>query len=290
MDKLLKTLKRITFLPIPLTMLISLPSFCFVIYSLSDSDGSEVLDYISYALSAYALIITSTAIYRIIKWSRTTLKDNALWQRYRRDISLRMKMSLLPGAVMNVVYVAVNLYSGVKFRSFWFVSIAVYYAVLLIMRFSLFGHILKNEIGSDKIRELRKALSCGYLLLVMDLVLALMVFFMVYWNRGYVYHGIFIYVMASYTLYSVTAAIVNLIKYRKFGSPVVLTTKVLSLTAALVSLLSLEGAMLSEFGQGDMDFNRLMIGLTGAGVCLIVHVMAISMIIRSNRQLSKQES
>ena len=94
-----------------------------------------------------------------------------------------------------------------------------------------------------------------------------------------------IYVMALYTFYVTTHAIISMIKYRKYNSPVMSATKIISLSAVLVSMLSLETAMFSQFG-GDTspEFKRFMIAVTGAGVSLIVVSMSVYMIVRATRE------
>ena len=62
--------------------------------------------------------------------------------------------------------------------------------------------------------------------------------------------------------------------------------KVVSLTAALVSMLSLETAMLTQFGAADDPvFRRIMTASTGAGISILVLGMAVFMIIRSTKQM-----
>ena len=62
--------------------------------------------------------------------------------------------------------------------------------------------------------------------------------------------------------------------------------KAVSFAAALVSLLSLETAMLSQFGEGDLLFRRLMTGATGADVCCIVLATAVYMIAAATVRLN----
>lgn len=109
-----------------------------------------------------------------------------------------------------------------------------------------------------------------------------------YQNKGYDYHGILIYVIASYTFYITIHAIVDLIKYRKYQSPVMTTSKIIALSAALVSMLNLETAMFSQFG-GDMSAagKWLMIALTGAGVSIAVIVMSVLMIVKSSKEIKE---
>ena len=63
--------------------------------------------------------------------------------------------------------------------------------------------------------------------------------------------------------------------------------KVINFTAALVSMLSLETAMLSQFGSHQPEFRRMMLSASGGIVCVIVLTMAISMIVRSTKQIQK---
>ena len=59
----------------------------------------------------------------------------------------------------------------------------------------------------------------------------------------------------------------------------------LFMSQALVSILSLETAMIAQFGGDDSVFRQVMTSATGAGVCLIVLGMAVYMIIRSTKIL-----
>ena len=97
-----------------------------------------------------------------------------------------------------------------------------------------------------------------------------------------------IYAMAAYSFYSVITAVINLVKFRKHGSPLLSAAKVINLVAAMVSILSLETAMLAQFGtDDDMEFRQLMTGLTGGGVILTVMAMAVFMLWKSERQLKR---
>ena len=58
--------------------------------------------------------------------------------------------------------------------------------------------------------------------------------------------------------------------------------------AAMASILSLETALLAQFG-GDDDslFRQVMTGATGGAVCTIVIGMAIYMICRANKNMKR---
>lgn len=134
--------------------------------------------------------------------------------------------------------------------------------------------------------ELKRYRLCGIVLLIMNQALAGIVVFMVHQNRGFDYPGLLIYAMATYSFYSIITAVINLVKFRKHGSPLLSAAKVINLVAAMVSILSLETAMLAQFG-GDEDplFRKAMTGATGGGVCTIVIVIAAYMIWRATKML-----
>lgn len=109
-----------------------------------------------------------------------------------------------------------------------------------------------------------------------------------YQNKGYDYHGILIYVIAGYTFYITVHAIIDLVKYQKYQSPVMTTSKIIALSAALVSMLNLETAMFSQFGEAmSVADKRLMIALTGAGVSIAVIVMSVVMIIKTSNKIKE---
>ena len=200
----------------------------------------------------------------------------------------RAHVSLYASLAVNLLYVSVNVLSYVLYRSMWFVILAVYYGILAIMRFLLVRYVRLKGVGQDRLGELKSNVICSGILLSLNFVLSGAVLMILYQDKGFEYHGILIYVVALYTFYMTTMAIVNSIKYRKYNSPVITTTKVIALSAALVSMLSLETAMFSQFGQEMAPENQqLMIILTGAGVSITVVIMSVYMMVKSLKEIKK---
>jgi ABC-type proline/glycine betaine transport system permease subunit len=117
-----------------------------------------------------------------------------------------------------------------------------------------------------------------------------MVFFMVYWNRTFEHHMITAIAMAAYTFLSFTLAILNVIKYKKYQSPVFSAAKAISFASACVSMLTLTSTMLTTFQDGSMDAStqKLMLGCVGAAVVAIVTYIAIYMIVHSTKKLKEE--
>ena len=214
--------------------------------------------------------------------------NNPLGNRYMTDVQFNNHVSLYCSLGVNLLYVGTNVFSAIFYRSAWFVIFAVYYTILAIMRFLLVRYINKNKLGEKRLMELRCSRLCAIILTTLNLVLSGAVLMILYQNRGFHYNGILIYVMAMYTFYVTTTAIIDLVKYRKYDNPILSTSKVIKMAAALVSMLSLETAMFSQFGEEMSPENqRIMIALTGAGGSVVVIIMAIYIIVCSTKEIKE---
>ena len=168
-------------------------------------------------------------------------------------------------------------------------SLAGYYISLAVMRFFLARFTTKNKPGEKIREELIRYRLCGVIFLIMNLALSLMVFFMVYWNRTFQHHEITTIAMAAYTFTAFTMAIINIVRYRKYHSPVYTASKAISLASACVSILTLESTMLTTFDDGSMDVvtRKILLGCTGAAISAFIIVMAIYMIVQSTKRLKE---
>ena len=292
-ERIRKIAKRLFCLPPVPTLLISIPAYGLVIYALAGKNVRPYLAYLSYFVSAYALIISITGISGIVRLVRQGIDQHPLVRkalgvplvsRYLREDMFRAQTGLYQGFFINLLYAGIKLLSGILYRSVWFVTLAVYYILLAVMRASLLHYVRRDE--KNKISEWRRYRLCGIILMFMNAALAGIVILVVRQNSGFEYPGMLIYMMAMYAFYAAITAVRNVVKFRKYGSPVMSAAKVINLTAALVSLLSLETAMLTQFGAAnDPMFRQIMTASTGAGISIIVLGMAVFMIVRSTRQM-----
>lgn len=290
-EKIVRIIKRICFLPSVATLLIAIPSFVFLIVVLTGKINFPVLNYIAYILSAYALVISVTGISKIVTFARNGVSEHPFmkWllsvpvvEKLIHENRFRTEIALYPGLCINVLYVIFKTATGMYYRSAWFLSLGVYYLALAIMRFLLIHYIRFKKETSDKNDELRRYRMCGCMLFLINVALVGITILAVKKNAAFSYPGYLIYVMAMYAFYSVITAVMNLVKYRKYGSPILSAAKVINMSTALVSIFSLETAMLAQFGSENTEhFRVMMTALTGIGVSLIVVGMAVFMIVRS---------
>lgn len=248
--------------------------------------------YAVYLISFYALsviCIFSAGVlpgyYRAVKQK---IYDNPYGNRYMTDVEFKNHVSLYCSLMVSLLYVGINIFSAGFYRSAWFAILAVYYTILAVMRFLLVRYIKKNRIGENRLMELKRSRLCAGILTTLNLVLVGAILMILYQNRGFQYHGILIYIMAMYTFYVTITAIRDLIRYRKYNNPVLSTSKVIKMAAALVSMLSLETAMFSQFGaEMARENQRIMIALTGAGVSITVITMAVYIIVKSTKEIKE---
>ena len=287
--------KHLLFPPIWIMSMLTIISTASLILIFVNKMSASPIAYVAYMVSFYSLVIICAFFWKVFPNRYREIKqkiyDHPVGNRYITDVAFRTHMSLYAALGVNLLYVGVNILSFFLYHSMWFIVLGIYYIILSIMRFLLVRYVRVVGIGQNRTEELKRTILCSSILLTLNFVLTGAVLMILYQDKGFNYHGILIYVMAAYSFYITTQAVINLVKYRKYKSPVITTTNVIALSAALVSMLSLETAMFSQFGQ-DMnpDDKWLMIALTGAGVSLIVLTMSIYMIIRSTKEINKIRS
>lgn len=297
MERLKRILSRLLILPGWLALLIAVPSFALVLFVLANHLTDSPLTYISYAASAYALVMVSVNAPRLIRSLRRDfaqhpivrrIRDSKHGQRFLTEPLYRAEAALFAGLLINLAYAAIKMVSGIVYHSMWFGVMAGYYLLLSALRYTLLHHTRRSPMGQNLLSEWKRYRLCGIILLIMNQALLAVVLLVVYRNRGAEYPGYLIYIMAMYTFYAVINAARNVVKFRDHTSPVLSAAKAVSLIAALVSVLSLETAMLSQFGSAeDPQFRRIMTGSTGLAVCAAVLAMAIAMIAHSTRQIRR---
>ena len=252
--------------------------------------GTEsVIAYISYVLAAYTLTVWCFKIPYLIKFFKTFKNENKYARRIQDDARLRVNISLYGSLAWNALYGIFQLWLGFYHHTFWFYSLGAYYICLAIMRFFLVRHTRKYAPGERMQTELVKYRACGWIFLIMNLALALIIFFMVYFNRTFEHHMITAIAMAAYTFTAFTVAIVNVVKYRKYNSPVFSASKAISFAAACVSMLTLTSTLLTTFSDGTMGQaeQKMMLGSVGVAVSMVIVTMAIYMIVTGTKKLKQ---
>ena len=269
-------------------MLLLLPiATVFLVFSKVYLGTKSVSAVISYVLAAYTLTIWCFRLPWLIRFFKSFKNENRYLRRWLDDPRLRANITMYGSFVWNTAYASMQLGLGFIHSSFWFYSLAGYYICLAFMRLYLVRYTARYKPGERMERELRRFRTCGWIFLGLNMMLTLMIFFMVYWNRTFIHHEITTITLAAYTFTAFTRAIINLVKCRRYNSPVLSAGKSISLAAASVSMLTLEATMLTTFHNGTVSLTgrRVLLGCTGGAVSVFMIVMAIYMIVHGSRKL-----
>ena len=276
----------------PLCLILLLTAFCGCLLWKIFSSGQEhtLWAYGSFALSFYTLTVLCLYCALVLPkkfplWKQQ-LHKNPFLHRYLTDRLFRAKTSLYLSLSLNLAHVALQLFQWYTQRSWWFVILAGYYTILSAMRFLLVNFVQGHTIGADLVAEWKRSRACGRILLLVNLTLSAALGMMLFENRGYHYGEYSIYAIAFYTFYAAIHALAETLKSRRRGSPVLTAARCVSLSAALVSMLNLESAMLEQFG-GDMaqGTRQLFLLLTGAGISLLILSLSGRLIFQATHEI-----
>lgn len=290
-----KTGKQLLFPPTWLMVVLTVISAAALTVVFIQGWEQTVIAYMVYVLSFYTLSVVCLFCAMVLPKRYEKIKqriyDNPLGNRYMTDRVFRTKVSLYMSLSISMLYAGINLWSWYALGSWWFMVLAVYYIIMAVMRFLLVRYVRVNQIGTSILGEWKRSRSCAYILMLVNLSLSGAVLMILYQSKGYDYPGIMIYVMALYTFYSTIHTIMDMVKYRKLGSPIMSTAKIVSLSAALVSMLNLETAMFAQFGADMSPENqRLMIILTGAGVSITVVTLSVLLIVKATKEIRRERN
>lgn len=282
-----KLFKAILFPHIAILIILFPISASLLAYGMLTTVASEVLIYGSYVMSAYTLTIWCVRIPQIVRFCLTFKKENKYARLWFGDERLRVSVSLGASFTWNAAYAMLQLWLGFKNSSLWFCSLAIYYILLAVMRFFLVSHTRRYRAGERMKTELVRYRACGMVFLAMNIAISVMIFYMAYLNQAVDHGEVITIAMAAFTFTTFTVAMVNIIRYRKYNSPVYSASKAISLASACVSMLTLESSMLSTFSRGQTDdtMRKAFLMSSGIAVSAFIIAMAIYMIITGTKKL-----
>lgn len=203
------------------------------------------------------------------------IANHRLLNRLVKDVKLRTVLTALPGMGVNLIFAIFNGIIGITAKSAWYGSLSAYYFILCMMRFLAASYAqkiyFKKALEEESAQREKKVYrNCGRLLIVTSIALGGAVIMLVHGEGGKTYPGLIIYAVAFYTFYKLILSVVNMVKANKAKSYLLMTLRNIGYADALVSMLSLQTALLAEFG-GQTEFPVSIVnGLTGTAVCVMI--------------------
>ena len=255
----------------------------------------NILVYLIYSLSAYSLTIWLAALPGLTKRAKSAMMGSKLMRkaaaspimgRYFKDLAFRGSISIYQGIAVNLFYVAFRIMAAIRYASVWFLSMAVYYLVLGGLR----AYLIVCYRRRTPELERRCYHTTAWFLFLLNIPMGGMIVLMVRTDSGFSYPGYVIYLSALYTFYTMITSAINLIRFRRLGSPILSAAKVLNFVAAMMSILGLQTAMISRFSENGEDYRKMMNAITGGFVYGIVILIAIYMLLHGRCLRKKVES
>ena len=262
----------------------------------------------AYLLSSYALtisvigfkrvirrireLITGDEVKMIVKF-RKLMHKNKLTALYLDSKNFRAEVSLYCGLAFNLLFATFKVTSGIHDGSAWLISIGFYYFAFAAARFMLTQDYRRQK-GDDKksvkLYEYRTYRRCGIMMMFLNLTIGGMSVQMIWKNEVVSYSKAAVIISAAYTFYCFIIGIKNVIAFRKSDNAILLATKDLTMSGAVMSMFSLQNSMLHTFGGADDEkFRLIMNTVTGGSVLVIVLGIASYMIISGTKKLKRCE-
>ena len=264
--------------------------FAALIYIFLTGQNNSTPAYVIYGMSAYCLTVLVLPLPRLIRNAKVSvmrrINGMAFGGRYVNDLAFRGSVSIYRGMTVNFLYVLFRIVVGIRYTSMWFISMAVYYLVLAVLRLSLILSY-RQKVNIDELRCYRRT---AWLIFLLNIPMGGMITLMVLTNSGYSYPGYVIYLSAMYTFYTMVTSVINLVRFRRLGSPILSAAKVLNFIAALMSILGLQTAMIAQFSVESDSFRKTMNAITGGVIWLCVILTAVYMLRRSRKMQSEVKS
>lgn len=237
-----------------------------------------------YTLCTWALCCFCIRVPRIYKGTVRFLKRSRFLRRMMEDKAYSVRVSTLFSFELDLFYCIFKAASAFAYRSAFSGAAAFYHLIMGSGRFMLLRGLRRGH--EDMEKELREFRFCGHMLLWLTAAITAMNLYSILEQQQKQYPGFTIYAAAAYTFFSLYSALHGIIRFHRAGNPLCTAGKCMSLSSALVSLLSLEEAMFFAFGDGG-NWQQVMQAATGLGVFAAVTALSVFMIRRANKQLKQ---
>lgn len=266
-----------------LTVIAGVLSVLNVVFSLLGTAGVIV-----YVLSAFLLAAAVFYLIGDVRFIRAkvlrTVEAHAFTAHLHRDYGYRTLVFSIPGTGLVTGFAIFNGVIGISSRSFWYGSLALYYLLLSMMRWIILYHVWRGKKESQtELQKLQICRFCGILLSAMALALNISVALMVNAGSAKLYPGFLIYAAATYTFYKAIMSVVNMRRAKTSRNVYVSTLRYIGHADALVSILSLQAAMVAAFGAEHEIVAPVMNAITGLVVCGAVLALGMQIVVKSQK-------
>lgn len=254
----------------------------------------------AFAVFTAAMIALSYSVYLLIcflphynEQILILLGRHTFTQSFMQDYGFRARITSILSLAVNIGYAVFEGILAIITMSVWYGALSGYYAVLSVLRFFVLERFRKASKESSMDGQYQIAMwktyrSCGAALMLLSFAMSAAIAQMVLSDRHMEYTGVMIYAAAAYTFYKISVSIFNIVKARRYQNAYLQSLKNINFADALLSLTSLQAAMISTFSAGD-ELKPLNV-LTGGIACILMIGIAVLMMINASKKIHLSET
>ncbi len=286
-----KSFLKPVLLLLSLTIAVGVPLF-LVLIALSNviESSPQPLLTASYAFGAGLILLLLIMLPKFIKLRRRSERGLTYSDTYLDVAQLRSEVALLGGMGINLLYAIFKLGAAAYYHTLLFAAEAFFYLVLSGIRMLLVFHSYTGRrYGSGAVAAWKSYRHCGWQLLILAFAMSFVILQSLRQNADYVNLAAVVYGSAFWAFYRLTMAITQLIKFRGSDRPLLSASKLLNLSAALMSIFILQNTLILHFGRDETFRQRMNTGF-GVAISLTVIAIALRMIFHGSQMLKKQNA
>lgn len=255
---------------------------CYALYG----SAAGLLGYTVYTVVIYAPVLKEKG--------KALLGRNRFTAKILEDFGFKTAVFALFSFSVTLAFTVMNTVSAVRYGSVWYGALAGYYAVLMLLRGGTVGAgaLLRRRQEEDAERgEWRIYGAGGACLLVLEIAMVAAVTQLMISGRPTQSGQIMAIANAAYTFFKTGMAIRNLVKARKFCSPLTQALRNYGFADACMSIASLTVLMISTFSEGEEEIRSMLYlkSVIGFVACVAIIALATVMLIRSRKRLKERK-
>ncbi|MBE6673968.1 MAG: hypothetical protein E7596_02555 [Ruminococcaceae bacterium] len=271
-----------------LTLLSMVGSLAILFFDYSDT----AFEWLAYCLFGIAGTTLAYSVYTLVRFSprikaqiKAVIEKNSFTDKFVKSFGFRALVGSFLSLSVSILFGIFNGALGIMSSSVWYGSLALYYILLAL----IYGSIVLNRKPKSVLKANQIYRRCGILLLILNSALSVAIGQMIFDNEFFEYGGLMIYASAAYAFYKITMAIIRFFRHKRECNPILNAIVSINLTDGMVSILALQTALLSTFGNGSVNVSHFNT-VTGSFVSLITLSIGIFMIIKGTKNIKSEKN
>ena len=175
---------------------------------------------------------------------RRAIKSRTFIGHYFSDKGFRIRISLLLGLVFNLGYLIFNIVSGIVYGSSDFITVSVYYALLLSIRYII---LTKKEAASSVSAEILTCRRIGTILFATNALITVMIFCAALTESTKNYSLFVFTVLSVYAIFNVARAGIGIYLGKRNGEPIHKAAYSVRMASLAIFFFNLASAVVSRF-------------------------------------------